>query len=98
MHCLTVTYPLPEDPQAFREHYINRHLPLARSLPGLLRASYAFPEALGPSSEPPYCIFQAYFDDAAAMANALSSPQGAAVAADVANYSPQLSHFDIHDL
>lgn len=97
MHCLTVTYPAPEDPAAFRAYYLQKHIPLAMTLPGLVSASYGFPEALGPS-EAPFCIFQAYFADAAAMGAALSSEIGGKVAADVPNYSPRgahLSHYAV---
>ena len=88
MHCLTVLYEAPDDPKAFRDYYVSRHLPLARSLPGLIRSSYAFPEQMGPATAP-FCIFQAYFADAQAMGSALASEIGAKVAADVANYSPK---------
>ena len=37
----------------------------------------------------PFCIFQAYFEDAAAMGAALQSEIGAKVAADVPNYAPK---------
>lgn len=97
MHCLTVIYPTPEDPAAFRDYYVNKHVPLAMTLPGLTSATYGFPEPLG-QSDGPFCIFQAMFEDAAAMGAALASPIGARVAADVANYSPrgaQLSHYEI---
>ena len=86
MHCLTVLYPTPDDPAAFRDYYVATHLPLAAGLPGLVRSTYAFPEQMGPS-EAPFCIFQAYFPDAQTMGAALASEQGQKVAADVANYS-----------
>lgn len=97
MHCLTVLYPTPEDPQAFRTYYVETHLPLAAGLPGLLRSHHAFPEQLGPG-QAPFCIFQAYFADAAAMGAALASEAGRTVAADVPNYSPRgatLCHFAV---
>ncbi len=88
MHCLTVLYPKPDDPHAFRAYYVDRHIPLARTLPGLVSATYAFPEPMGPG-DPPFCVFQGYFADAAGMAAALESDIGAKVAADVPNYSPK---------
>lgn len=100
MHCLTVIYPTPDDPQAFRAYYADHHLPLVKSLPGLIRATYAFPEAMGPG-DAPFCIFQAYFEDAAAMGAALSSDIGAKVAGDVPNYSPKgatLCNFPVDEI
>lgn len=95
MHCLTVLYPTPDDPDTFKSYYSGTHLPLAAGLPGLIRSHHAFPEQLGPG-EAPFCIFQAYFADADAMGAALGSEIGQKVAADVANYSPKgvtLFHF-----
>lgn len=94
MHCLTVTYPEPDDAAHFRDHYLKTHLPLAKALPGLLSCSYGFPEQMGPGPAP-FCVFHAYFADADAMDAALQSDIGARVAADVPNYSPKgasLSH------
>lgn len=87
MHCLTVTYPAPNDATRFKAYYETKHVPLARQLPGLKSCAFAYPEALGPGIAP-FCIFQAWFDDAAAMVAALQSDVGRKVAADVPNYSP----------
>ena len=97
MHCLTVLYPEPDDREAFRDYYVARHLPLAKTLPGLIRCTYAFPDQMGPVIAP-FCIFQAYFPDAQAMGAALASEIGSSVAADVPNYSPKgavLCHFSV---
>jgi uncharacterized protein (TIGR02118 family) len=95
MHCLTVTYPAPNDAARFKTYYETTHVPLARQLPGLKSCAFAYPEPLGPGPAP-FCIFQAWFDDAAAMVAALQSEIGRKVAADVPNYSPDgatLFHF-----
>jgi uncharacterized protein (TIGR02118 family) len=97
MHCLTVTYEVPDDPAHFKDYYVKTHIPLARALPGLLSLSYGFPEPMTPAPAP-FCIFQAYFTDVAAMEDALRSEIGARVAADVPNYSPtrpSLSHHEV---
>lgn len=97
MHCLTVIYDTPDDPFHFKDYYVKTHIPLARSLPGLLSSSYGFPEPMGPGPAP-FCIFQALFADAAAMNAALRSDIGQRVAADLPNYSPKrpsLSHYQV---
>jgi len=96
MHCLTVLYPHPDDEAAFRAYYEAKHVPLAARLPGLKRYHFAYPEAVGPADV--FCIFQAYFDDGAAMGAAMQSEIGQQVAADVQHYSPkgaQVVHFPI---
>jgi uncharacterized protein (TIGR02118 family) len=87
MHCLTVIYPAPKDASRFKAYYEATHVPLARQLPGLKSCAFAYPEALGPGAAP-FCIFQAWFNDAAAMVAALQSDIGQKVAVDVPNYSP----------
>ncbi len=96
MHILTVLYPKPDDPAAFKRYYEGTHIPLARTLPGLRSLRFGYPEALTPGESPHFCIFQAEFDSPSAMAQALKSEIGAKVAADVPNYSPKgatLVHF-----
>ena len=100
MHCLTVIYEAPEDPARFKDYYVKTHIPLARSLPGLISLSYGFPEPMTPTPAP-FCIFQAFFADAAAMDAALKSEIGGRLAADVPNYSlqrPSLSHYHVEGI
>jgi uncharacterized protein (TIGR02118 family) len=87
MHCLTVVYPAPKDAARFKAYYEGTNVPLAKQLPGLKTCSFVYPEPLGPGPAP-FCIFQAWFDDAAAMFAALQSENGRKVADDVPNYSP----------
>ncbi|WP_053382248.1 EthD family reductase [Leucobacter celer] len=86
MHKLTVLYPEPTDRAAFREYYLNTHLPLCAKLPGVQEITYSL-DVCEPGEGPYYAIFQATFADEAAMGAALSSPEGRAVEADVANYA-----------
>ena len=96
MHCLTVIYPHPEDEAAFKSYYEGTHIKLAQQLPGLKKLNFAYPEPISPGEA--FCIFQAYFDDGAAMGAAMESEIGRKVADDVPNYSPkgaQIFHFPI---
>ena len=96
MHCLTVTYPHPDNPEHFKRYYEGTHIPLAKQIPGLKSCSFAYPSALGDPNGVPFCIFQAWFDSADAMGQAMSSDIGKKVGADVPNYSPKgatLFHF-----
>jgi len=98
MHRLLVIYPYPPVADAFMAYYEQRHLPLARQLPGLLACRYLRPSALGPTTGAPFLLFEADFETEAAMLAALGSPLGVAVAADVPNYSPAgatLVHFNV---
>lgn len=98
MHRLLVSYPRPADPQRFVDYYTGQHLPLARRLPGLLACRHMQPRPLGPAEGAPFLLFEADFASEAAMFEALGSPLGREVAADVPNYSPggaTLVHYEV---
>ena len=87
MHKALVLYPPPKDPQAFREYYESIHIPLASRIPGLRAYRYSF-DLSAPEGESPYfAVFEAEWDDAQAMREGLSSPEGQATLADVPNYA-----------
>jgi 4-carboxymuconolactone decarboxylase len=97
MHRVLALYPPPKDPAHFKKYYVEKHLPLAAQMPGLLssRHSFAIEGATGPS--PYFCIWEGEFANAAAMAAATQSEIGQKVAADVANYATggvTILHFD----
>ena len=87
VHRVLVLYPPPADPDHFRSYYEETHLKLVAEWPGLRGYSYAFDVAAAEGDSPYFCVFEADFDDAAAMAAAQGSPQGQATRADVANYA-----------
>jgi uncharacterized protein (TIGR02118 family) len=87
MHKMIVLYNPPTDPAHFKKYYTEIHVPLAAKLPGLKAHRYAFDvKAMGGAS-PYFCVFEAEFADAAAMAAAMGSDAGKAVAGDVKNYA-----------
>jgi len=84
MHKLLVVYNEPKDPAHFRKYYVETHLPLASKIPGVKASRYSFDvKALGPGKAPYFCVFEAEFENEAALA----SKEGQAVAGDVANYA-----------
>jgi 4-carboxymuconolactone decarboxylase len=98
MHRALALYPPPKDPAHFKKYYIEKHLPLAAQMPGLLSSRHSFAiEGLGNSS-PYFCIWEGEFASEAAMAEATQSEIGQKVAADVANYATggvTILHFDV---
>jgi uncharacterized protein (TIGR02118 family) len=87
MHRLIVLYPPPTDPDHFRTYYEETHLKLAEKLPGLRGYRYGFDVAAAEGESPYFCVFEADFDDAAALSAASESPEGQATLADVPNYA-----------
>src|SRR4029078_9581520 len=87
MHRLLVLYPAPSDPDHFRSYYEDTHLPLVAKFPGLRGYRYSFATGPAAGQSPYYCVFEADFDDAAALSAARESREGQAVLADVPNYA-----------
>lgn len=90
MHKILVLYPEPADRAAFEDYYVNKHLPLAATLPGMKAARYSFGVSGlgGPDAGAPYfAVFEGDFDSQADLAAAVSSPEGLALLADVPNFA-----------
>ena len=85
---LVVAYGHPSDSEAFDSHYTSTHVALAKAIPGLKR--FESGKVLGGpdgSPAPYYFIAELSFDDAEALQAGMSSPEGDAAAADVANFA-----------
>lgn len=87
---LVVLYTPPADPDAFDEHYLGVHMPLAAKLPGLQRAETGrFVEAPDGGDVSYYRTAELYFADAEALQAAFDSDEGRAVAADYRSIAPE---------
>jgi uncharacterized protein (TIGR02118 family) len=88
MALLTVMYKTPRDTAAFDKHYFEKHIPLAKKIPGLKkyevsRGAVATPA--GPSNY--HLIALLHYDDVAAIQKGFASPEGRAAVADVQNFA-----------
>ena len=84
----TVLYGHPKDVNAFEKHYIQMHLLLVSKTPGIVKAEYTkfLPNADGTASAF-YRMAELYFASPAEMQQALSSPEGKTMAADLSNFA-----------
>jgi uncharacterized protein (TIGR02118 family) len=85
---LVALYGPPTDTAAFERYYADTHVPLANQMPGLLRVETA--QLLGTAqggAAPYHRIAELWFADAEQLQAAAASPQGEALAADVANFA-----------
>ena len=85
---LVVMYKTPKDTAAFDKHYFDKHVALAKKIPGVRkyevsRGTVATPA--GPSGYHLVAVLQ--FDDMAAIQQAVASPQGQAAVADVGTFA-----------
>jgi uncharacterized protein (TIGR02118 family) len=84
---LLVMYKKPSDVAAFDKHYTEKHIPLAKKIPGvrkyeISRGAVATPAA--PSNYHLIAVLQ--FDDVAAIQTAFASPEGQAAVADLQTF------------
>jgi uncharacterized protein (TIGR02118 family) len=85
---LTVLYGPPTDPAAFDKYYLESHVPLADALPGIRRNEVSKVSGTLDGSAPLYHLqAELYFDSADALNAAVRSEEGAATAADLANFA-----------
>ena len=76
-------YKTPQDTAAFDKHYAEKHIPLAKKIPGLRQyavSNGAVATPAGPSGYHLVAVLQ--FDDMAAIQKAFASAEGQAAAAD----------------
>jgi uncharacterized protein (TIGR02118 family) len=85
---LFAIYQQPKDPAAFDSHYFNKHVPLAKTIPGLRSYEVTRGDVMGMTGKHGvYLVAILEFDSMEAIGSAMSSPQGQATAADLANFA-----------
>ena len=85
---LIAIYKTPKNPAAFDAYYFARHVPLAKTIPGLRKYdvnSGPVGSAAGPSGV--HLIASLYFDSLADIEAGLASAQGQAAAGDIGNFA-----------
>ncbi|TPN13084.1 EthD family reductase [Mesorhizobium sp. B2-3-3] len=84
MASLVVMYGTPGDPAAFDAYYREKHIPLAKTIPGLRRYEISSGPVMTPAGPAKvHLVATLRFDDLAAIQNAFASAEGQATAADL---------------
>ncbi|QVI27250.1 EthD family reductase [Mycolicibacterium neoaurum] len=87
MYRVLISYGHPEDPAAFDDYYTHTHLPLASRIPGVQQFVAGRCESLDGTDTPVYLIADISFASRGDAAAGLTSPEGQAAAADMANFA-----------
>ncbi len=88
MYKVTVLYGHPTNTEAFEKYYAETHLPLAAKMKGVIRVELTkFVAAPGGGKPASYRMAELYFLSQADMDRTLSSPEGQATVADLANFA-----------
>lgn len=98
---LIALYKKPADVAAFDRHYFDKHVPLAKRIPGLRRYEVNSGAIATPQGESAYhLVATLHFDSIAAIQAAFASPEGQAAAGDLANFKSgvELMFFDSKDV
>ncbi len=85
---LFAIYQQPADTAVFDDYYFSKHVPLAKTIPGLRSYEVTRGDVMGMAGKHGvYLVAILEFDSMAAIQTAMTSPQGQATAADLANFA-----------
>ncbi|MBI1218963.1 MAG: EthD family reductase [Rhodobacteraceae bacterium] len=99
---LVAMYKHPKDTAAFDAYYMSKHLPLAKTVPGLRGYDISTGPVAAPGGDSGYYLIATlHFDSLAVIEAALGSPEGQATAGDLANFADggvEIVMFDAKDV
>lgn len=85
---VVVQYKTPKDTAAFDKHYFEKHIPIAKKIPGLRKYEISRGPVVTPAGPSGFHLIATLrFDSLAAVQQAFASPEGQAAGADVANFA-----------
>ena len=85
---LVVMYKMPNDTAAFDKYYAEKHIPIAKKLPGLRKYEISQGPVATPAGPSGYhLVALLHFDNLAAIQAAFGSAEGQAAVADVPNFA-----------
>ena len=85
---LVVMYKTPKDTAAFEKYYFEKHVPLAKKIPGLRKYSVSQGPVATPAGPSGFHLIAILtFDSLAAIQAAFASAEGRATAADLPNFA-----------
>ncbi len=85
---LFAVYQQPKDPAVFDRYYFDKHVPLAKTLPGLRGYEVTRGDVMGMAGKHGvYLVAILEFDSMESIVAAIRSEQGQATAADLANFA-----------
>lgn len=85
---ILVMYNKPADAAAFDDYYFGKHVPLAKTIPGLRSYEVSAGPVVTPQGPSPYHLIATLtFDSMAAIGAAFASKEGQATVADVAKFA-----------
>ena len=97
---LLVMYKTPKDAAAFDKYYVEKHIPIAKKIPGLRKYEVSHGPVATPAGPSGYhLVALLQFDSLAGLQSALGSAEAQAAVADVPNFATggaDIMMFDAH--
>jgi uncharacterized protein (TIGR02118 family) len=93
---LVALYRAPEDKEGFLEKYNNEHLPLAKQMPGLIKAEVYNVKSLGANKY--FLCAELYFENEDALNAAMGSTEGRAAAKNLMSFAKDFVEMHIAEL
>jgi uncharacterized protein (TIGR02118 family) len=85
---LVVMYKTPKDTASFDKHYVEKHIPIAKKVPGLRKYEISQGPVASPAGPSGYHLVAVlHFDNLAAVQAGMGSAEGQAAVADVQNFA-----------
>ena len=85
---ITSLHGFPADPAQFDRYYREIHTPIVQRIPGVRNIRFGrVARTVDGKAAPYYLVSDVYFDDMAALENALASPEMQEAIADVPNFA-----------
>jgi uncharacterized protein (TIGR02118 family) len=85
---LVVMYKTPKDTASFDKHYVEKHIPIAKKVPGLRKYEISQGPVASPAGPSGYHLVAVlHFDNLAAIQAGMGSAEGQAAVADVQNFA-----------
>jgi uncharacterized protein (TIGR02118 family) len=85
---LLVMYKTPSDAAAFNKHYFEKHVSIAKKIPGLRKFEVSEGPVVSPMGGSNYHLVAIlHFDNVAAIQNAFASAEGQAAVVDVQTFA-----------
>jgi uncharacterized protein (TIGR02118 family) len=98
MYQLFASYAHPADPDAFLQHYREKHVPIAQSLPKARFYGWQVCESPDGSRPPHFVVSVLQWDSREDALAALSSPAGEAAVGDLKNFAGAGVDLDLGDV
>jgi uncharacterized protein (TIGR02118 family) len=85
---MVVMYKTPKDSAAFDKYYFEKHVPIAKKIPGLRKFQVSQGAVATPAGPAPFHLIATLtFDNLAAIQAAFATPEGKAAAADLPTFA-----------